>query len=128
MIDYDKINKQIQQKKWEKINHKSADSFTCYYDEYNHHDICPHQHQCILSKEFQELRSKITQDKMKKKQLEEIYRDVARLKKQHPEKKVSEFYVGFNLKQNRIERMMLKNNIIENYKKLKNLKTKKGGF
>lgn len=128
MIDYDEINKQLLKRKWRKVNDNVADKFTCYYDEYNHHDICPHQQQCILNREFQDLHRQITQDKRRKKQLENIYKDVQELTKEHPQKKLNEFYVGFNPRENRVERELLRKNIRKNYWKLRNLKTRKGGY
>lgn len=127
MIDYDKINEEIIQKKWERIYDKQENKFTCYYDEYNHHKLCPHPY-CILDKEFQKIHAAITQDKKQKKILENIYRDVVKLKKEQPNKSFSKMYVGFNPRENRIKRRLLEINIKKNYKRLKALKTKKGGY
>jgi len=128
MIDYKQISKDISQKKWERIHNRSVDEFTCYYDEHNHHDLCPHQQHCILNKEFQELHAQIRKDKQEKKNLEKIYKEVIQIKMEKPYKKSSELFVGFTPKQNRITRAMLDKNIRKNYKKLKELKTKKGGY
>lgn len=128
MIDYEKINKDISQSKWNRIHSKSFDKFSCYYDEHNHHELCPHQEHCILNQEFLDIHAQISQDKQQKKLLEDIYHDVVELKSENPEKKFSEMYVGFDPKQNRIDRAMLNKNIQKNYNKLKTLKTKKGGY
>ncbi len=128
MIDYDKINKEISQHKWSKIQENSADEFTCYYDEHNHHELCPHQDHCILNEDLQKIHGQIKKDKEEKKKLEKIYKDIQELHAKYPKKKFNEFYVGFNPQENRIKRIVLKKNIGKNLKKLRNLKTKKGGY
>ena len=128
MIDYDKINKEISQQKWDKIHDKNVDEFTCYYSPGSGHDLCPHPDHCILNKEFQRLHAQIQKDKHEKKKLEEIYKNVTELLNKYPKKKFNKFYVDFSPKQNRVKRMALKKNIGKNLKQLKDLKTKKGGY
>lgn len=128
MIDYDKINKEITQQRWDKIHDKNMDKFTCYYNPGSGHDLCPHPDHCILNEEFQRLHTQIQKDKQEKKKLDEIYRDIVELHKEFPKKKFNEFYVGFNPQENRVKRISLKKNIGNNLKNLKKLKTKKGGY
>ena len=128
MIDYDKINKDILQHKWNRLNDNIDDNLTCHYDEHNHHSLCTHQQHCILNKEFQRLHAQIQKDKEKKKQLKKIYESAIELKIENLDKKYSDLYVGLNLKENRIERQVLKKNIAKNYRKLKDLETKQGGY
>lgn len=128
MIDYKKINKEISQRKWDRIHNKTVDEFTCYYSPGEGHDLCTHPEHCVLNKDFQYLKGKIRWEKDYVRKLERIYEDAIELKKEHPEKDYSEFYVGFDPKMNRITRQVIRNSIRKSYKELDELKTKKGGF
>ena len=60
--------------------------------------------------------------------LERIYDDAMELKKEFPDKDYSEFYVGFNPKENRVRRAVIKKSISKSYRDLHEKKKKKGGF
>ena len=128
MIDYKKINKEISQQKWDRIHNKTVDEFTCYYSPGSGHDLCPHPNHCVLSKDFERIRGKIQRDKEELKLLEEIYEEAINLKKEFPDKDYDALFVGFNPKDNRIRRGMLKKSIRNSYKELRELNTEKGGF
>lgn len=128
MIDYKKINKEISQRKWDRIHNKNVDEFTCYYCPGSGHDLCTHPEHCVLDKDFQRLHGKIKSDKKELKLLETIYEESIKLKQEFPEKNYEDFFVGFNPRDNRIRRGVLKKNIRKSYAELRNLKTKKGGY
>lgn len=128
MIDYRKINKEISQQKWDRIHNKHVDEFSCNYDPYNHHSLCPHQHHCILSNEWNQIQGKLSDYKRELKYLEKIYEEALELKREFPEKDYSSFFVGFNPKENRIRRRVLKRSIRDCYNELRKLETKKGGI
>lgn len=128
MIDYKKINKEISQQKWDRIHNKHVDEFTCYYCPGSGHDLCTHPDHCVLNEDFQRLRGKIQKDKHELKLLETLYEESIKLKQESPERSYDSFFVGFNPKQNRIQRGILKKNIRKSYRELKKLKTKKGGY
>ena len=128
MIDYKKINKEISQQKLDRIHNKKVDEFTCNYDPYHHHGLCPHQTHCILNNEFNQIHAKLSDYKNELKVLEEIYEESLELKKEFPERDYESFFVGFNPKQNRIRRKVLKKCIRDCYNELRKLKTKRGGY
>ena len=128
MIDYTKINKEITQKKWDNFSQSKNDKFTCYYDEYNHHELCPHPEQCILDQKFQRLYVSIQNNKKQKKNLEKIYTQAIELKKENPEKQYSELFYGLSFTKNNVERATLTRKIKQDYEKLRELKTRKGGY
>ena len=128
MIDYKKINKEISQRKWDRIHNKTVDEFTCYYSPGSGHELCTHPDHCVLSKDFERIRGKIQRDKQELKLLEEIYEEVIKLKKEFPDRDYDTFFVGFNPRVNRIKRGVLKKNIRNSYRELRELKTRKGGF
>ena len=128
MIDYKKINKEISQQKWDRIHNKTVDEFTCYYCPGVGHELCTHPQHCILDKEFQRLRGEISAIYDYVGYLADIYDDALDLKEEFPEKDYDELYVNFSPKRNRITRAVLKKKINGHYKKLDELKTKKGGF
>lgn len=128
MIDYKKINKEISQQKWDRIQNKTVDEFTCYYCPGVGHELCTHPQHCILDKEFQRLRGKIQSEKAAEKQLKEIYEDALELKRENPEREYDDFYLNFTPKSNRIKRSVLRRSIRKHYAELKDLKTNKGGY
>lgn len=128
MIDYKKINKEISQQKWDRIQNKTVDEFTCYYCPGVGHELCTHPQHCILDKEFQRLRGKIQSEKAEEKQLKEIYEDALELKRENPEREYDDFYLNFTPKANRIKRSVLRRSIRKHYAELKDLKTNKGGY
>ena len=128
MIDYKKINKEISQQKWDRIHNKHVDEFTCYYCPGSSHDLCTHPDHCVLNEDFQYLKGKIRWERDYVNKLERIYDDAMELKKEFPDKDYSEFYVGFNPKENRVRRAVIKKSISKSYRDLHELKTKKGGF
>lgn len=128
MIDYKKINKEISQHKQDRIHKNHIDEFTCYYNPGSGHDLCPHPDHCVLNKDFQYLRGKITHEREYMFKLERIYDDALELKKEFPDKSYDELFVGFNPKRNRIVRAVVRRSISDSYRDLKFLKTKKGGF
>lgn len=128
MIDYEKISKEFSQRKWDRIRNKLVDEFTCYYSPAEGHELCTHPNHCVLSKDFERIHGKIQRDKQELKILEEIYEEVINLKKEFPDRDYNTFFVGFNPRENRIKRGILKKNIRNSYKKLRELKTRKGGF
>ena len=128
MIDYKKINKEISQQKWDRIQNKTVDEFTCYYCPGVGHELCTHPQHCILDKEFQRLRGKIQSEKAEEKQLKEIYEDALELKRENPEREYNDFYLNFTPKSNRIKRSVLRRSIRKHYAELRDLKTNKGGY
>lgn len=128
MIDYKKINKEISQRKWDRIHNKHVDEFTCYYCPGSGHDLCTHPDHCVLNEDFQRLHGKIRKDKQEEKMLKQIYEDALELKNTFPDKNYNDFYMNFTPKSNRIKRSVLRRNIRKSYAELKELKTKKGGY
>lgn len=128
MIDYKQISKNINQQKWNRRNTNKNNAFTCYYDEGTGHDNCPHPEHCVLNSEFQKVYGEIGNYKIEIKKLEEIYEEAINLKREYSYKSYEELIVGFNPRDNRVQRSVLKKSIRECYKILNQLKTRKGGY
>lgn len=128
MIDYKQINKEISQKKWDRIHNQRVDEFTCYYSPGEGHSLCTHPDHCVLNEKFQYLHGKISWEKDYINKLEWIYNDAISLKEEFPDKDYSDFYHGFSLKDNRVTRRVVRNSMLRSVRELRDLKTKKGGF
>ena len=117
-------NKELKTKKWELIHANKEKEYTCYYSPNEKHSLCPHPEKCILNKEFMDTISEIQHNKQQIKHLKTIYNIAIDHYKKHNEAIV----YGFKPKKNTLQRMILKNKNKKNYQKLKELKTKKGGY
>lgn len=109
---------------WELRLANQEKKYTCYYSPKEKHSLCPHQDNCILNKEVANIYAEIDQNKREIKNLKRIYDDSIN----HYKETGESMYVGFTPKSNTLQRMILKNKNDENYKKLKKIKTKKGGY
>ena len=117
-------NAEVSRKKWEVIMSNLERKFTCYYSPNEKHALCPHQESCILNKEFADTYAEINQNKKQIKELKNIYDDsIEDFKKTNKGN-----YVGFSPKSNVLNRKILEHKNKKNYQKLKELKTKKGGY
>lgn len=117
-------NNNVTNKKWELIRQKQEKKYTCYYSPNEKHSLCPHQETCILNQEVANTYAEIQQNKQKIKYLKKIY-DAAI---DHYKNTNESTHVGFNPKTNTIKRKILENKNRKNYQKIKELKTKKGGY
>ena len=117
-------NNEVINKKWELILSHQEKKYTCYYSPGEKHSLCPHQDTCILNKEVAAAYGKIQQNKQEIKYLKQIYDDAI----DHYKETNESIYVGFTPKKNMLQRKILENEIKKNYKKLKEIKTKKGGY
>lgn len=121
------IKSEVNNKKWEIILDNQEKRYSCYYSEGNKHSLCPHQDNCILNESVAKIYSEIDENKIKIKNLKQIYDIATDLHKQEniPYNKT---FNGFEPKKNILERKILEKKNKENYKKLKEITTKKGGY
>ena len=119
MTDNELINK-----KWELRLQNQEKKYTCYYSPNEKHSLCPHPETCILNQEVAKVYGEIQQNKDKIKYLKKIYDDAI----DHYMETNESMYVGFTPKNNTLERKILENKNRKNYQKLKELKTKSGGY
>lgn len=117
-------NNEIIDKKWELIHEKQEQRFTCYYSPNEKHSLCPHPQTCILNKEVADIYDDIKSNKNEIKYLKRIYDDAI----DHYKETGESTYGGFTPKSNTLQRMILENKNKKNYRRLKELKTKEGGF
>lgn len=118
------MDNEIKDKIWELRLLNQEKKYTCYYSPKEKHSLCPHQETCILNEEVANTYAEIDQNKQKIKNLKKIYDDAIT----HYKNTGESMYVGFTPKNNTLERKVLENKNRNNYRKLKELKTKKGGY
>ena len=124
MKRYKMKKKEVNQKKWELIHENNQKRYTCYYSPNERHSLCPHQEKCLLNEDYINILSEIQQNKKEIKNLKMIYDDAI----DNYKKTGDSDYVNFNPKNNVIQRRMLEMYNKKNYQRIRNLKTKPGGF
>ena len=115
---------EINEKTWELRRLHQQIRYTCFYSPNEKHSLCPNQETCILNEEVANAYNEIKKNKQEIKLLKKIYDDsIAHYKKTN-----QPAYVGFNPKSNTLRRMLLEKKNKEHYRRLKEIKTKKGGY
>lgn len=115
---------EVTTKTWELRRLHQEMKYTCFYSPNEKHSLCPNQETCILNEEVANAYDEIKKNKQEIKSLKKIYDDSIT----HYQKTNQPSYVGFTPKSNTLQRMVLEQKNKKHYRRLKEIKTKQGGY